>query len=100
MTENRKRVTVTVSVQNRKVTANASPQDASKSVAVGALPVRAAIPEFYEGEYDVSPDFEGRVLNTRQRYLTDNITIDPIYISDTSNLAGGITIYIGGEFNV
>ena len=98
MTENRKRVTVRATIQNGSRIVNASAQKAGRTVGVEALPVREITPETYVGKYEVSPDFSGQVLETRSKYMTDDITIDPIYISDTENLAGGITIYIGGEF--
>ena len=50
----------------------------------------------YTGEYTVDPDFDGKVLQTRQKYMRDNVTINPIQVESVSNPAGGRTVYIGG----
>lgn len=60
-------------------------------VRVGAAP--------YEGEYVVNPDFERQTLETANKILTDDITVNPIYVSRTTNKTGGKTIYIGGVEN-
>lgn len=50
----------------------------------------------YTGEYIIDPDFEGQVLHTQQKYMTDNVTVNPIQVESVSNLSGGRTVYIGG----
>ena len=50
----------------------------------------------YTGEYTVDPDFDGKVLQTRQKYMRDNVTINPIQVESVSNPTGGRTVYIGG----
>lgn len=50
----------------------------------------------YNGDYTVSPDFDGTVLNTRGKVLHDDVTVEPILVSRTTNLSGGTTVYIGG----
>lgn len=88
MTENRKRVEITVAVQR-----------SNRSVRVKPLPVRVVgrLPA-YEGDYAINPDFTGRVLATKNHRMDDDVTINPIYVADTSNPAGGTTVFIGGEF--
>lgn len=50
----------------------------------------------YTGEYSVNPDFEGKVLKTKNLQMTDNVTVNPIQVESVSNLSGGRTVYIGG----
>lgn len=53
----------------------------------------------YAGEYEVDPDFEGKVLKTKSKVMSDDVTVNPIEVSRVSNPAGGKTIYIGGIIN-
>ena len=99
MTENRKRVDVNVTGQQRVATIRAPVQAVSREVAVTILPVREQKLPPYEGAYEASPTFDGQVLATRGLRMLDDVTIDPIYVADTTNPAGGITVFIGGEFN-
>ena len=98
MTENRKRVTVAVSGSSRSVTIRAPAQIVMNRVTVDALPVRRVDTDPYDGPYEVEPDFTGQTLATNGLRMTDDVTINPIYLADTSNPAGGTTVYIGGEF--
>lgn len=52
--------------------------------------------DIYEGPYVVDPDFDGRVLLTNQKLMTDDVTVNPIEVARTTNPAGGKTVYIGG----
>lgn len=98
MTENRKRVSVTIAGQQRCATIRAPAQAAGKTVTVAALPVRPLERPAYAGPYAVDPLFTGQTLQTNGKRMTDDLTVEPIYVSDTQNPAGGITVYIGGEF--
>lgn len=53
----------------------------------------------YTGATTVEPDFVGAVLMTAQKVVNQNITVNPIQVSRTSNPAGGTTVYIGGLIN-
>lgn len=53
----------------------------------------------YTGEYEIAPDFTGTTLNTANRYMTDDVTVNPIQVESVSNLSGGVTVYIGGDIN-
>lgn len=99
MTENRKRVTVAVSGSSRFVTIRAPAQVIMNRVTVDALPVRRVDTDPYEGSYEVDPLFTAQTLATNGLRMTDDVTINTIYVADTSNPAGGTTVYIGGEFN-
>ena len=53
----------------------------------------------YTGDYIVDPDFATQILGTKEKYMLDNVTVNPIEVARVSNPAGGRTIYIGGEIN-
>lgn len=53
----------------------------------------------YRGQTTVNPDFVGTVLETAQKIVLTDITVNPIQVSRTSNHAGGTTVYIGGLIN-
>lgn len=53
----------------------------------------------YEGPYQVMPKFTHQTLSTKGMKMIDDVTVDPITVSRTSNPSGGKTIYIGGTIN-
>lgn len=53
----------------------------------------------YTGDYIVDPDFATQTLETKEKYMLDDVTVNPIEVARVSNPAGGRTIYIGGEIN-
>lgn len=53
----------------------------------------------YAGSYEITPDFEGKILPTAQKMLTRDLTVHPITVSRTGNASGGTTVYIGGIIN-
>lgn len=50
----------------------------------------------YTGEYTVDPTFDTQTLETTGKRMLDDVTINAIGVSRTSNPEGGITVYIGG----
>lgn len=62
----------------------------------GGLSMFAGDYQPYTGEYTVNPDFDGRTLDTANKYMSDNLVVEPIQVESVSNLGGGKTIYIGG----
>ena len=50
----------------------------------------------YTGVTEVDPDFNGVTLQTANKVLVNNITVNPIEVESVSNLSGGRTVYIGG----
>lgn len=50
----------------------------------------------YTGVTEVDPDFDGVTLQTADKVLVNNITVNPIKVESVSNLSGGRTVYIGG----
>lgn len=51
----------------------------------------------YDGLYEVTPRVEGQTLPTRDKHMTDDVTIQAIPIHYVSNSAGGNTVYIAKE---
>lgn len=52
------------------------------------------IPE-YEGEYIVIPTVENQTLETENKVLKENVLVTAIPYFEVSNIANGITVYIG-----
>jgi len=53
----------------------------------------------YSGEYVVDPKFSEQILETKDKKMRDDVTVNPIMVSRTTNLSGGTTVYIGGIIN-
>ena len=51
----------------------------------------------YTGSYEVDPSFELQTLETSGKQMTDDVDVNAIEVSTTTNPAGGNTVYIGGE---
>ena len=52
----------------------------------------------YTGSYDIKPKFTAQVLETQDKLMEQDLVVDAIYVSETTNPQGGLTVYIGGEF--
>lgn len=52
--------------------------------------------EKYEGIYEVVPKIQEQKLLTKNKLLTDDVTIKPIPVVKVSNTSGGNTVIIGG----
>lgn len=53
----------------------------------------------FEGDYTVTPAVDAQTLETKQKLMTDNVTIKEIPFYDTSNNSGGTTVYIGSTLD-
>ena len=51
----------------------------------------------YTGDYDITPNVDGEVLETANKIMIDNVTIKPIPYQDVDNPQGGRTITIAFE---
>lgn len=51
----------------------------------------------YTGDYAVTPSVEGSSLPTKNKYMTDDVTVHPIPVFSVTNSAGGLTVYIAQE---
>ena len=54
----------------------------------------------YEGDYEVTPTVDGLELNTKDKYMSDDVTIRAIPFYEVSNTSGGNTVYIAGEIEM
>ena len=51
----------------------------------------------YKGTYDPIPTVEGVTLATKDKHMTDDVTIQPIPTYEVQNEKGGVTFIIGGK---
>lgn len=52
--------------------------------------------QIYKGKYEVTPKVSKQYLETAQKYLTKNVTVNEIPLYETDNQKG-TTIYIGNK---
>lgn len=65
--------------------------------ASGGMAVWRDLPK-YSGEYSVTPSADSaQTLETAQKYLADNVTVEKIPYYEMDNASGGTTIYIGSD---
>lgn len=57
----------------------------------------SAQPEAYEGEHVVVPKMYEQTLETKNKFVREDITVLQIPYFETSNEAGGTTVYIAME---
>lgn len=50
----------------------------------------------YEGPYEVNPMFVEQILETKDKSMTDDVTVKEIAVYRTENPSGGNTVIIGG----
>lgn len=50
----------------------------------------------YDGTYVVEPSFAQQILETKNKVMRDDVTVNAIEVARTSNPSGGTTVYIGG----
>lgn len=53
--------------------------------------------EIYKGQYIVTPKIEQQALPTKNKILTEDVTVKSIPFFDVSNNSGGNTVYIASE---
>lgn len=51
--------------------------------------------DYYTGEYEVDPTFSSQVLETKDKFMSDDVTINAIAVQSVTNPSGGNTIFIG-----
>ena len=65
-------------------------------VTVEAASVRAGIGEEYKGPYNVKPQLENDVvIQTKNKLMSDDVTVSKIPTYEVSNTAGGTTFILG-----
>ena len=54
--------------------------------------------DVYEGPYEVTPRaWQGTVLETKDKAMTDDVTVLEIPYFETGNVYNGLTVYIANE---
>lgn len=62
---------------------------------VGELSVPKTMSRYqYKGDYEVEPSFEEQRLQTKDMYMTDDVTVKKIPVYKTKNASGGYTLYV------
>jgi hypothetical protein len=51
---------------------------------------------YCEGEYELTPIWENVTLETKQKSMSDNVTMQAIPYAEVDNPSGGVTVIIGG----
>lgn len=51
----------------------------------------------YEGSYEVIPMVNGQTMETKEKYMKDDVTVHPIPFFSVGNNSGGNTVFIGSE---
>lgn len=54
----------------------------------------------YDGDYEVTPTVGGTKLDTKDKYMVDDVKIKEIPFFEVGNTSGGSTIYIAGEIEM
>ncbi len=49
----------------------------------------------YDGEYSVTPRFYEQTLETKEKLMIDDVTVEIIPAYEVPNIAGGLTVTIG-----
>lgn len=49
----------------------------------------------YDGPYEVTPRFHEQTLKTKNKLMTDDVTVEIIPAHEVTNPAGGLTVTIG-----
>lgn len=67
----------------------------------GSLTVpQVIVPNPYEGDYTVTPrPFDSVILETRDKTMTDDVTVLKVPYYETSNIYDGKTVYIAEDIN-
>ena len=51
--------------------------------------------EPYEGEYIITPTVDGQTMATKNKLMTNDVTIEAIPYAEVTNNSGGTTVSIG-----
>lgn len=70
-------------------------EEKSKLVLTVSASFNGNVYEIYDGDYIVNPKVTSQELETKDKVLEDNVTINAIYYNETENQGGGYTAQIG-----
>lgn len=68
----------------------------NKQSVSGSIVIGSGYHQTYTGEYIVTPTVAGQTLETQNKLMTDDVTVEAIPYHEVSNLFNGLTITIGG----
>ena len=52
--------------------------------------------DIYDASYDIEVGFDDIIMNTKNKFMTDDIVVKKVPVSTTANQSGGYTLNIGG----
>ena len=73
--------------------------DGSANIKIDDIYGPAGDYDYYDGAYVVEPDWEEQTLQTKDKLMYGDVTVEGIYMTKVTNQAGGKTVYIGGLIN-
>lgn len=82
---------------DQSLAADFEESDISLPAEFGEVHIVKDVGEAYKGDYDVTPKVGEQVLPTKDKYMVDDVTINPVPIFEVSNTSGGNTVYIAEE---
>ena len=71
-------------------------------ISVGISAITRVVPQdiaVYDGAYSVTPRVTPQTLETAEKYMTKNVSVDAVPFYSVSNQAGGNTVYIAKELD-
>lgn len=78
------------------ITLDVKPITTDITIDVGVITQSGGALPYYRGDYVVTPKVSAQTLPTRQKSMSDDVTINPIPTNEVSN-PFGTTFTIGGE---
>lgn len=69
----------------------------SAKLVEGGVTIVLADAETYKGSYEVTPKAGPQTLPTAEKYMEEDVRVKGIPYYETSNAAGGNTLYIASE---
>ena len=82
------------------MTVDVSPKPIELSLDVAIRPtVYDGELETYDGSYRIDPSFDQQTLETAGKAMMNDVVVEAIIVSRTTNASGGRTIYIGGRLD-
>lgn len=83
-------------IANKPITMTVNPQKSVQMKVEKAATVGISS-RTYEGSYEVIPTVDGQMMETKEKYMKDDVTIHPIPYFSVGNNSGGNTVFIGSE---
>lgn len=73
--------------------------DQSFTAELGEVHEISVLPDIdvYTGTYEITPQVNAQMMATRDKLMTDDVTVRAIPTYEVSNAAGGSTFYIASE---